>query len=302
MRACRQPLAAQHAQLCADLRHAQHPGQFGQRAAGLARLRRRDLQRAPFQTRAQLSRRAISHQRATIKDRQPMAAFGFVHVVGRHQHRGSGIGQLEQRLPEIAARFGIDRAGRFIQEQQFGRMHHGAGQGQALLLSTTERTGQLRLPVLQPVLLQQCVHLLPGLRTRQVLDGGEKLQVFAHRQVFIQREALGHVADAPAQCLCLLGHGQAQHLDLPRAGLQQAAQHADGGRLAGPVRPQEAVHLPARHGQVDVVHGQKIAEAARQPACVDRNVLAGIQKRTCTGSPAGSFCMSAAASTSISAR
>jgi hypothetical protein len=52
-------------------------------------------------------------------------------------------------------------------------MHHGTGQGQALLLPTAERAGQLRLPVLQPVLLQQCVDPLPGLRARQILDGGE---------------------------------------------------------------------------------------------------------------------------------
>ena len=35
----------------------------------------------------------------------------------------------------------------------------------------------------------------------------------------------------PAQCFGLLGNRQTQHLDLPRTGFQQAAQHADGGRL-----------------------------------------------------------------------
>src|SRR2546427_6758875 len=40
---------------------------------------------------------------------------------------------------------------------------------------------------------------LPCLAARQVLDGGEELQVLAHRQVFVQRKALGHVADAAAQ-------------------------------------------------------------------------------------------------------
>ena len=181
-------------------------------------------------------------------------------------------------------------------------MHDSARQGEALLLPSTERAGQLRLPVLQTVLLQQGVHPLPGLRTRQVLDGGEELQVFAYRQVFIQREALGHVADAPAQCLGLLRYRQAQYLDLPRAGFQQAAQHADGGRLSGSIGAQEAIHLPARHGQVDIVHGDQAAEATGQALGMHRDVVAGVQKRTRTGSPAGSFCMSVAVSTSISAR
>ena len=231
-----------------------------------------------------------------------MAALGFVHVMGRHQHRGAGVGQFEQGLPEIAARFRVDRAGRLVQEQQLGRMHHRTGQGQALLLATAEGTGQLGLTVVQPVLLQQRLHPLPGLHARQVLDRSEELQVFAHRQVFVQREALGHVADPAAQCFRLLRHGQAQHLDPPSTRLQQPAQHADGGRLSGSVRPQEAVHLPARHAQVDVVHGQQVTEAAGQAPRVHRDVAAGVQKRTWTGTPAGSAWMSAAASTWISAR
>ncbi|KAG1592198.1 hypothetical protein G6F46_014533 [Rhizopus delemar] len=94
----------------------------------------------------------------------------------------------------------------------------------------------------------------------------------------------------------------AQHLDLPRARLQQAAQHADGGRLARAVRAEEAVDLAARHGQVDIVHGQQIAEAPGQALRMHGNVVAGVQKLTRTGNPAGSFCMSVASSTSISAR
>ncbi len=231
-----------------------------------------------------------------------MAALGLVHVVGRHQHRRTGIGQLKQGFPEIAARFRIDRTGRLVQEQQFGRMHHGTGQGQALLLATTERASQLWLAVLQPVLLQQFVDPLPGLCARQVLDGGEELQVLAHRQIFVQREALGHVADASAQRFGLLGNRQPQHLDLPCAGFQQAAQHADGGRLARPVRAQKTVYLSARYGQVDVVHGQQLAEAAGQALRMHRDVRTGVQKRTCTGRPAGSFCISLFPSTSISAR
>jgi hypothetical protein len=173
---------------------------------------------------------------------------------------------------------------------------------QALLLATTEGASQLRLPVQKTILLQQLVDPLPGLRAWQVLDGGEEFQVLAHRKIFIQREALGHVADAPAQCFGLLGNRQAQHLDLPGTRFQQAAQHADGGRLARPVRPQEAIDLATRHGQVDIVHGQQIAEAAGQALRMHRDVRTGAQKRTCTGRPAGSFCMSLFPSTSISAR
>ncbi|MNT22526.1 hypothetical protein D3C72_1579130 [compost metagenome] len=222
--------------------------------------------------------------------------------MGGHQHRGAGISEFEQRFPEIAPRLRIDRTGRLIQEQQFRRMDHRTGQRQPLLLPAAEGAGQLHLAVLQTVLLQQRIHAPPRLHPWQILDGSQEFQVLPHRQVFVQRKALGHVADAAAQRFGLRRNGQAQHFDLARAWFKQPAQHADGGRLARPVRAEEAVYLPARHLQVDVVHRQQIAEAAAQALRAHGDVIDGIQKRTCTGSPAGSACMSALSSISISAR
>src|SRR3546814_19390628 len=65
-----------------------------------------------------------------------------------------------------------------------------------------------------------------------VLHGGKEFEVLAHGQVAEQRELLGHVADAAAQLFGLFGDAQAEHLDLALGGREQAAEHADGGRLA----------------------------------------------------------------------
>ena len=213
--------------------------------------------------------RAVGDQHAAVEDGEAMAALGLVHVVRRHQDRGAGIGQLEQLFPEVAARFRIDRAGRLVEEQQLGLVDHRAGQRQALLLAAAHRAGQLLLPILEVVVLEQFVDARAASRLGDVLHRGEEFQVLAHAQVLEQRELLRHVADAAAQCLGLLRDAQAQHFDLAFGRRQQAAQHADGGGLARAVRAEEAVDVRARHGQVDVVDRDQRAEALGQPARAD---------------------------------
>ncbi len=57
---------------------------------------------------------------------------------------------------------------------------------------------------------------------------------------------------------------------LPAGGPQQAAQNADGGRLAGAVGPQKADDFPAADGKADMIHGGEVAEALDQPFDDDR--------------------------------
>ena len=68
------------------------------------------------------------------------------------------------------------------------------------------------------------------------------------------------------------GDAQAQHLDLAGAGLQQAAQHADGGGLARAIGSEEAVDLRARDLHVEAIDRDQGAEATGQPAGDDRDV------------------------------
>jgi hypothetical protein len=46
----------------------------------------------------------------------------------------------------------------------------------------------------------------------------------------------------------------------------EAGEDLDQGRLAGPVLPEEAVHLPGEQGQVDAAQRLRAAEALGEPA------------------------------------
>src|SRR5690606_14324171 len=59
---------------------------------------------------------------------------------------------------------------------------------------------------------------------------------------------------------------------------QQRGQQADGGGLAGAVRPQQAIHATAGDGEVDAVHRRGVAEGLAQAFRFDR----GIHACSCT--------------------
>ena len=104
----------------------------------------------------------------------------------------------------------------------------------------------------------------------------DELEVLAHRQVLIQAEALRHVADL---ALDLVGLG-ADVVAEAGAGAfirrQQAAQHADGGGLAGAVRPEEAVDGAALDLQRQVMDHRAAVEFFGQAVDVDDDVRMGL--------------------------
>ena len=57
----------------------------------------------------------------------------------------------------------------------------------------------------------------------------------------------------------------AEQADLAGVGAQEAEQDADGGRLAGAVGTEEAVHLAGRDGQVEPVERADVAEGLDEP-------------------------------------
>ena len=61
----------------------------------------------------------------------------------------------------------------------------------------------------------------------------------------------------------------AEQARLARVGPEQAQQDADGGRLAGPVGPEEAVDLAGRHLQIQAVESPRRPERLHQTLDLD---------------------------------
>ena len=137
-------------------------------------------ERASVELRHQFRRRAVGDQHAVVEDREAMAALGFVHEMRRDEDRGARIGEFEELLPEVATRFGIDRARRFVEEQQFGSWITAPASASRCFCPPLSVPASCCCRSSKWYCCDQLVDALHGLRARDVLHGGEELEVLAH--------------------------------------------------------------------------------------------------------------------------
>src|SRR5439155_17274925 len=61
------------------------------------------------------------------------AALGLIHVVCGYKQRDAAAGKIEQQIPELPARDGIDAGRRLVEEEYVRALNKPPGQRQALL-------------------------------------------------------------------------------------------------------------------------------------------------------------------------
>ena len=245
----------------------------------------------------QIKGRALRQQTAIADVGQGVAAFGFIHVVGRDQHRQAARRQFVQLVPEQPARLRVDAGRRLVQQQQLRVVQQAGGQRQALLPAARQGPGQLLAPAAQAQLFQRGVDLRAP--PRHVVDAGDEVEVFFDAQVFVQAEFLRHVADLALDLARLAADVEAQASAAALVGREQAAQHADRGGLAAAVGAQKAVDLALAHLQVDPVDDGARPVALAQAAHVDDDFAIGVihhfASRISSGWPGCSLAASAGA-------
>ncbi len=201
------------------------------------------------------------------------------------QHGDAGRRQLLDQLPEFAPCIGVDTRGGLIKEQQLRLVQHAGGQRQALLPAARQRPGQLIAALRQPEFLRDIPRRL--FQRVDLIHAADEFEILAHRQVFVEAEALRHVAHAPLDLARLAADIEAQARSLAGVRRQQPAQHADGRGLAAAIGPEKAEDRAARHVQREIIHHLLAVEALGQAAHADRlrRVTHGATTVTSTGWP-----------------
>ena len=129
-----------------------------------------------------------------------MGIFGMFMAMRDHDDGGAGFVEFGQKLHHLFAIGGVEVAGRLVGQDQLGTRHHGAGDGDALLLAA----GQLLRHVpgamgdLDPL---QCLAgaLLAFARRNILVVEQRQLDIFGDIQFVDQVEALEHEPDG-ASC------------------------------------------------------------------------------------------------------
>src|SRR5262245_20602224 len=109
-------------------------------------------------------------------------------------------------------------------------------------------------------------------RLGDAIEARDELQVLAHREILIEAEALRHVADVTLDLARLRADVVAEAGPLALVGREQAGEHADGRRLAGAVRTQEAIDRAALDLHRQVAHDLAPVERLGQTVHIDGDV------------------------------
>src|SRR5262249_9788137 len=173
-----------------------------------------------------------------------------------------------------APREGIDAGGGLVQEEDAGLVHDRRAERDALLPPAGQAARDLLASTLEARERQDPADLLLTLAVGDSVDAGEEPEILADRQVVLERELLRHVADPLAYLFGAEVATLASQLHLAAGGIEEPAQHLDGGCLAGAVRAEESVDLAVADLEAHIVHGHEGPELPGQAAGADGDVIA----------------------------
>src|SRR5450759_2706160 len=201
----------------------------------------------------------------TVDDAYTVAErFGLGHLVGREHHGDAGFGQLLDELSYRAGGLRVQPEGRLVQEHHARLRQEGARDVYALLHARRESTAELVPPLPHAELLEPLLTAGTDVLLAHVVYASEEPQVFHRREAVIQDELLGDEADVPPGLGGLAHDVVTGDLGRTRRRARQRAEHPDGGRLAGAVRPEEPEDLTLWDVEADLVDGFELAEVLAQ--------------------------------------
>jgi hypothetical protein len=138
------------------------------------------------------------------------------------------------------------------------------GDRELLLHALAERAGHVVAPVPQAEEPQVALDALGAHRRVEAVQPAEEIEVQGGRQLVVESRRLGQDADSRADVVGRVADVEPIDRCGPLGRLDERCEHADRGRLAGTVRPEQAEHLPATHGQIDATDRPAIPEPSTE--------------------------------------
>ena len=205
-----------------------------------------NLHRLPGQVAAdQRSRGPFADHPPLAHDGDPVAkAFGFVHVVGGEQHRGSPRAQLADARPEPQTHRRVEARRGLVENQELGAVHQRLRDGEPPLEAARE--GGHRQPGVGAQLeeVDQLFDALGPLRLPDQVIAREDAQVFGGGQLRDEDVFLKRDPEPGPHCPGFFGDVHAEDQDPPFARIRGAVDHANRGGLAGAVGAQQSEAAP----------------------------------------------------------
>jgi hypothetical protein len=212
---------------------------------------------------AKLFEGAVGDELAVVDDAYvgAEALNDFENVGGEEDSCAAGDHAL-QHLLEGAGGDGVDALEGLVEKEDLRPVDDGCGEGE-LFLHAVREVGDELLGFAGKV--HEFEELFAALESGGVVQAvhlADEAQVFGGGEASEESHAFGNDADLALDFERVRGEIEAEDLNAARGGGEQAGQHLDGGGFAGAVGAEKAVELTLGDVEVDVPHGNEIAETA----------------------------------------
>ncbi len=214
----------------------------------------------------ELARSSEGDHSSVIDDRDSIAEpLCFFHVVGGQQDGAAGPLEIQDEIPELSPRLGIESGGRLVEEQELGVADEGGGHGEALLLAAGEPGDPSAALLFEPDDPHDVFNA-----AAPVEEAAEKSERLLYGQLFGELSLLELHAETLPQSVIVRAPTHPEDLDVAGIRLQQPLQNLDGRRLAGSVGPQKPEALADEDLEIEAVHGHDIAVSLGKAAAAER--------------------------------
>ena len=106
----------------------------------------------------------------------------------------------------------------------------------------------------------------PSLRFMRIgtPEAGDKFEIFERVELVIEDRLVGQPGRDAFGGNRIASRIHAEDADAARIGRKQASRHAQRGRLAGTIGPQQGIELPGANCQIEASHGRRRTETLAQ--------------------------------------
>ena len=163
-----------------------------------------------------------------------------------------------EKLHHLHARIGIERAGRFVGQQNVRLVYQRAGDGDALHLAARELIGALMQLVSKPDPLERFLRALSALRPADAGNGQRELDVRQNRLmgdqiIALKNKADGVIAIGIPVAIPVFLRGNSVDDQIAAVIAVQAADNVQQRRFARPARPQHGDEFIVPQVQVHII-------------------------------------------------
>jgi hypothetical protein len=225
---------------------------------------------AGVDSRAEFFEGAVGDEMAAVDDGDVGAeALDDLEDVGGEEDGGAAGDHALEHGFESGGGDGVDAFEGFVEEEDFWTVDDGGGEGELFLHAVGEVGDEFFCFTGEAHELEEFGGADGGGGGVEAVHAADEVQVLGCGEAAEEGQAFGDNAD-----LTLEFHGagsgvEAEDLDGAGGGCEQAGEHLDGSGLAGAVGAEEAKELAGGDGEVDVLDGGEVAEAAGEIGCDD---------------------------------